>query len=104
MFTEITEDNLDVLLNNSEKVMVQYGASWCGNCKITKPKFKRMAEENPSVEFYYVDAEKYPNSRKHADVNNLPTFAGFVKGELIRQTQGNKVEIIQEVLNEVAGH
>ena len=104
MFTELTEDTLEQLLNSNEKVMVQYGASWCGNCKITKPKFKRMAEENPSIAFYYVDAEKLPNSRKFADVSNLPTFAGFVNGTLVKQAQGNKVEIIQEVRDAVAGN
>lgn len=104
MFTELTEDTLEQLLNSNQKVMVQYGASWCGNCKITKPKFKRMAEENPSIEFYYVDAEKLPNSRQFADVSNLPTFAGFVNGKLVKQAQGNKVEIIQEVKDAVAGN
>ncbi len=102
MFTELTEDNLGQLLDSNAKVMVQYGAGWCGNCKITKPKFKRMAEENPDMEFYYVDAEKLPNSRQFADVSNLPTFAGFVNGSLVKQTQGNKVESIQEVRDEVA--
>ena len=102
MFTELTEDNLEQMLHSNAKVMVQYGATWCGNCKITKPKFKRMAEENPDMEFYYVDAEKLPNSRQFADVSNLPTFAGFVNGELVKQAQGNKVEIIQEVRDEVA--
>lgn len=104
MFTELTEDNLEQLLSTNQKVMVQYGASWCGNCKITKPKFKRMAEENPEIAFYYVDAEKLPNSRKFADVSNLPTFAGFVNGELVKQAQGNKVEIIQEIKDAVAGN
>lgn len=104
MFTELTEDNLEQLLSANEKVMVQYGASWCGNCKITKPKFKRMAEENPDIAFYYVDAEKLPNSRKFADVSNLPTFAGFVNGALVKQTQGNKIEIIQEVRDAVTGN
>jgi thiol-disulfide isomerase/thioredoxin len=104
MFTELTEDNLEQLLSTHQKVMVQYGASWCGNCKITKPKFKRMAEENPEIAFYYVDAEKLPNSRKFADVSNLPTFAGFVGGELVKQAQGNKVEIIQEIRDAVAGN
>lgn len=104
MFTELTEDKLDQVLTANEKVMVQYGASWCGNCKITKPKFKRMAEENPDIAFYYVDAEKLPNSRKFADVSNLPTFAGFVNGTLVKQTQGNKVEIIQEVKDAVTGN
>ena len=101
MFSEITEDNLEQLLASNTKVMVQYGAGWCGNCKITKPKFKRMAEENEGIEFYYVDAEKFPNSRKFANVSNLPTFAGFVNGALVKEAQGNKIETIQEVLHEV---
>ncbi len=104
MFTELTEDKLEQLLQANTKVMVQYGAAWCGNCKITKPKFKRMAEENPDIEFYYVDAELLPNSRKFADVTNLPTFAGFVNGHLVKQAQGNKVETIQEVRDAVAGN
>lgn len=104
MFTELTEDKLGQLLTSNQKVMVQYGASWCGNCKITKPKFKRMAEENPEIEFYYVDAEKLPNSRQFADVSNLPTFAGFVDGKLVKQAQGNKVEIIQEIKDAVASN
>ena len=104
MFTEISEDNLDVLLKSNKKVMVQYGATWCGNCKITKPKFKRMAEENTDIEFYYVDAEKYPNSRQFANVSNLPTFASFMDGNLVKEAQGNKVEVIQEVLHEIAGN
>lgn len=101
MYTELSEDDLKKVFQTSEKVMVQYGASWCGNCKITKPKFKRMAEENPGIEFIYVDAEKFPAARKFADVSNLPTFAGFVNGNLIMQKQGNKVEIIKEVLDAV---
>lgn len=101
MFSEIAEDNLEQLLTSSIRVMVQYGATWCGNCKIIKPKFKRLAEENEGVEFYYVDAEKFPNSRKFANVNNLPTFAGFVNGRLVKEAQGNKIETIQEVLHEV---
>jgi thiol-disulfide isomerase/thioredoxin len=104
MFSEITEDNLEQLLASNPKVMVQYGATWCGNCKITKPKFKRMAEENEGIEFYYVDAEKFPNSRQFANVSNLPTFAGFVNGALVKEAQGNKIEIIQEVLHEVTAN
>jgi thiol-disulfide isomerase/thioredoxin len=99
MYKELSADNLNTVLENSKKVMVQYGASWCGNCKITKPKFKHLSEENQDVEFVYVDAEKFPESRKFADVSNLPTFACFVDGKLTMQKQGNKVETIKDVLN-----
>ncbi len=102
MFLEISDDILHELLTNNEKVMVQYSASWCGNCKITKPKFKRMSEENEDIAFYYVDAEKFPNSRKFASVTNLPTFAAFKNGTLVKEMQGNKLETIQSVLDALA--
>jgi thiol-disulfide isomerase/thioredoxin len=101
---ELQADNLDQIVAGNRKVMVQYGATWCGNCKLTKPKFNKLSTENEGIVFVYVDAEKFPNSRKLAEVNNLPTFAGFVDGKLVKQSQGNKIEVIQEVLHEVAGH
>jgi thiol-disulfide isomerase/thioredoxin len=98
---DLTQDNLGEVLSSNKKVMVQYGASWCGNCKLTKPKFKRLSTENEDIKFIYVDAEKLPGTRQFAEVTNLPTFAGFVDGKLVKQSQGNKIEVIQEVLNEV---
>lgn len=102
--TELTQDNLGEILSSNNKVMVQYGAGWCGNCRLTKPKFKRMSSENQDITFVYVDAEKLPGSRQFADVSNLPTFAGFVNGKLVKQSQGNKIEVIQDVLDEVTNH
>lgn len=101
---ELDADILEQIVAGNPKVMVQYGATWCGNCKLTKPKFKKLASENEGIEFVYVDAEKFPNSRKLAEVNNLPTFAGFVNGQLVKQAQGNKIEVIEEVLHEVANN
>ena len=48
-----------------------------------------------------VDAEKFPESRKLATVDNLPTFATFKNGVLVNQTQTNKVEVLTELIKEV---
>ena len=101
---ELAEDNLNEIIASNDKVMVQYGATWCGNCRVTKPKFKRMAGENEGIVFVYVDAEKLPNSRKLAEVNNLPTFAGFKNGSLVSQAAGNKTESITGILDEVTNN
>jgi thiol-disulfide isomerase/thioredoxin len=101
---ELTEDNLAGIVKTHTKVMVQYGAGWCGNCKITKPKFKRLSTENTDVTFVYVDAEKFPESRALAGVANLPTFVSFMNGHLKKELAGNKEETIKEVLNEIAGN
>ena len=99
MFTELTEDNLSQVLNNNENVMVQYGAGWCGNCRIMKPKFKKLSTENEAVAFVYVDAEKFPESRKLAKVDNLPTFAAFKNGALVNQVQTNQTESLSNLFN-----
>lgn len=101
MFLELTEDNLQQFLTDNNKVMVQYSASWCGNCRIMKPKFKKLASENEDVAFLMVDAEKFPNSRKFANVDNLPTFAAFEQGALIDQVQTNKVEGLNELFTKI---
>lgn len=101
MFIELTEDNLQELVANNEKVVVQFGASWCGNCRIMKPKFKKLATENDNIPFYYIDAEKFTESRKLANVSNLPTFATFVNGKLVGETQTNKAEILTDLVKEI---
>jgi thiol-disulfide isomerase/thioredoxin len=101
MLIELTEDTLADLISKDEKVVVQFSASWCGNCRIMKPKFKKMASENETITFVLVDAEKFPESRKLANVSNLPTFATFVNGKLVNETQTNKQEVLIELVNEI---
>ena len=100
MYTELTEDTLQQIVAEQDQVVVQYGASWCGNCRIMKPKVKKLAAENENIPFYYVDAEKLPESRKLAKVDNLPTFAIFKKGELFNQVQTNQAESLINLFNE----
>jgi len=100
---ELEEDNLQELIAQHEKVVVQYSAGWCGNCRIMKPKFKRLSAEADAV-FVLVDAEKFPASRKLAGVTNLPTFAGFKKGILHGQVQTNKEEQLKALIDEVTSN
>lgn len=102
--TELTTDTLGSVVASNKKVIVQYAASWCGNCRIMKPKFKRFSSEFEDIHFVVIDAEKNPDSRKLADVSNLPTFAAFVDGELVKQTQTNKTEVLKELIDEIASN
>jgi thioredoxin-like negative regulator of GroEL len=64
-----------------------------------KPKFKKLSAENATATFVIVDAETFPESRKLADVSNLPTFAAFVAGKFVDQTQTNKFDVLKEFLS-----
>lgn len=104
MVQELEQDSLQDIVQSSPVVLVQFSATWCGNCKIMKPKFKKIAGENEDVPFVIVDAEKFPESRKLANVSNLPTFASFKDGKLVNQIQTNKIEPLQELVNEVTSN
>ena len=104
MLIELNEDTLGALIAQNEKVVVQFSASWCGNCRIMKPKFKKLASENEDISFILVDAENFPESRKLANVSNLPTFATFVNGKLLNETQTNKAEVLTDLVNEIVAN
>lgn len=101
---ELTTDSLQEVVSTNDIVLVQFSAGWCGNCRIMKPRFKKFSEEYQQAKFVVVDAEKYPESRKLAKVDNLPTFAGFKNGELVTQVQTNKADVLKSFIDEVTGN
>lgn len=104
MVQELEKDNLNEIIAQNKKVVVQYSAGWCGNCRIMKPKFKKEAMNNEDITFIIADAEKFPESRKLATVDNLPTFATFNGGKFKNQVQTNKYEILKDLISEVASN
>lgn len=102
MIVELEKDNLQEIISGNKNVVVQYSASWCGNCRIMKPKFKKEADVHRDITFVIADAEKFPESRKMAKVDNLPTFAVFSDGTFKNQVQTNKYEVLKELIDEIA--
>ncbi|NIJ45367.1 thiol-disulfide isomerase/thioredoxin [Wenyingzhuangia heitensis] len=101
---ELTTDTLQEEVSKNELVFVQFSAGWCGNCRIMKPKFKKFSTEVEGAEFLVVDAENNPESRKLADVTNLPTFAVFKNGAFVSQVQTNKTDVLKSFIDEAASN
>ena len=97
---ELQNDNLNEITTANDKVFVMFGASWCGACKMTKPKVTRMSGENESIQFVYADAEFMTESRSLAGkMDNLPTFVAFKNGEMLAKEPGTKsIDKVLEVL------
>lgn len=104
MYSELAADNLGEILKSNKTTIVQYSASWCGNCRVMKPKFKKFAAENEELAFVMADAEQFPESRQLANVTNLPTFAVFEGDRFVTQIQTNKAESLKALIDEVTNH
>lgn len=101
---ELKDDSLQQYIADEKDVIVQFSAGWCGNCRLMKPKFKKLATETEGFKFVLVDAEKFPDSRKMANVYNLPTFATFKDGKFVNQVQTNKFELLKGLVDEVTSN
>jgi hypothetical protein len=69
-----------------------------------KPKFKKFSNEMEDVPFFLVDSEKFPESRKLSNVDNLPTFASFKDGKNSGQIQTNKTDVLKSFIDEASAN
>lgn len=104
MVTKVSDNEFLDLIKKNSKVVVKYYADWCGNCRLFTPKFNRLSEkeEYKGVTFLDINAETNPQARKLADVKNLPTFAVFKNGELVKSDFTSKEEVVDRMIQEIA--
>ena len=94
---DLEKDNLNEILNANEKVFVMFGASWCGACKMSKPKVKKMATENEVYETAYVLSKvKNEMDSVEEEVNSL---SGDDVTDKRYQLEDKKRKIAQEIDN-----
>ncbi|WPP49558.1 thioredoxin family protein [Catalinimonas niigatensis] len=104
MAVELIEDSeFQEKLAHQNKVIVKYYADWCGSCRLFKPKYKRLSEDErfADIAFLDVNAEKNPLARKAAGVTNLPFFAVFKNGELLDSVASSKEESVVELIQKL---
>jgi thioredoxin 1 len=99
----VEDSNFDAELAKHSNVVVKFYADWCGSCKLFAPKYKRLSNDErfQGVVFLEVNAEKNPEARKKAGVNNLPTFATFQNGVLQESICTSKEEAVVEAIEKL---
>lgn len=97
---DVNDQNFQEQVGTSGLAVVKYYADWCGNCKLFAPKFKRVSneEEHADIHFLDVDAERNPEARKAAGVDNLPFLAVFKDGKLVEGAASSKEDYLRQLI------
>mmetsp|Transcript_17357 Transcript_17357/g.34093 ORF Transcript_17357/g.34093 Transcript_17357/m.34093 type:complete len:106 (-) Transcript_17357:491-808(-) len=87
----IKEDGeLATVLEDNELVIVDFTADWCGPCKHIAPFFEELSkkEEFQGIKFIKLDIDEAEEDASSYQVNAVPTFIAFKKGESVQRVTG----------------
>ena len=100
---ETNDQNFDNDISSNElPVVVDFGAEWCGPCKVLDPILEEIATENKGkVKIYKMNIDENPMTPQKYGIRGIPTMLLFKDGELKATKVGatsksNIVEWIKE--------
>jgi thioredoxin 1 len=84
-----TDDFDEFLRRDSRPVLVEFGAEWCGPCRMQAPILKELAREFAGqARIAAVDVDAEPELAARLGIRSLPTLALFQNGELRKRLAG----------------
>jgi len=66
------------LVEEKDKIFVDFYADWCAPCKLVEPEVKKLAEEVKDVEFVKVNIDKVKELASYFNIQAIPTFVMIV--------------------------
>lgn len=99
----ITRNDTDVqdLLDENSKVIIMFGATWCGPCKTFKPKFQNIGSENPDIVFAYCDVEETNALATELEIQSVPTVVSFFNGIEEASVVGPSADRVKELVEKL---
>lgn len=77
------------VLQAEKPVLVEFGAEWCGPCRLLEPVLEELAAEyGDQVDFYTVDVDQSPQLAMQYSVMGVPTVMLFQEGKLVERMTG----------------
>lgn len=83
------EENLEEELN-SDIVIIDFFATWCGPCKMLAPILEKYVEKNNNIKVIKIDVDNFPSLAKKHTIMSVPTLLFYKNKNLIRKEIGFK--------------
>ena len=96
-----TDEDVEQLLDENNRVIVMFGASWCGPCKTFKPKYQTISLENPDIVFAYCDVDDTRDTATDLSIQSVPTVVSFFEGIEVESVTGPTVDKVKTLVEKL---
>jgi len=70
---ELTDQTFESTIKDSDLVLVDFWAPWCGPCRSFAPIYQKVSERYPDVVFAKVNTEEEQALATHFQIRSIPT-------------------------------
>lgn len=85
---EKNHQELNEILKEGKKVLLDVYGTFCGPCKVLLPKLETLEKEYPNIVFLKMDVQKNMTFVNEKKINSVPTVLIFNGEELINRSTG----------------
>lgn len=85
----INQENFEQeVLNNSNTVLLDFWATWCGPCQMLTPVLEQIASERSDVTIGKIDVDESGELAMQFNVRNIPKLVVMKDGQVVAEQVG----------------
>lgn len=85
---ELTSANFSETVEQSEVILIDFWAEWCGPCKRFGPVFEAASDKHPGITFAKLDTENNQDIAAALEITSIPTLMVVKGGMLLYREAG----------------
>ncbi|ERN01363.1 hypothetical protein AMTRI_Chr03g147350 [Amborella trichopoda] len=74
--------------SSKKLIVIDFGAAWCGPCRVMEPFYKELATKFPDVEFVKLDVDELMDVADEWEIQAMPTFILVKQGRVVEKVVG----------------